>query len=130
MDDKQGQLIKDAINTLKREAQKLTHRGVSRLDLGDRILVRDKVRFLLRELYYLNNVIESGCSVPVDALQAPLGINLMSALREFLIETCSDERVDFNRAQELADEFCRRAKDRDWIEYHPHQEHHIVWRRQ
>jgi len=53
---------------LRSRCFKLSRSRLKRLDYGDKMWFRDRLMVVIRELDYLNEVLDAGCSVLVDNL--------------------------------------------------------------
>lgn len=54
---------------LRARGFKLSRKRLKRLDYGDKMWFRDRLMAVIRELDYLNEVLDAGCSVLVDNLR-------------------------------------------------------------
>ena len=54
---------------LRARAFKLSRSRLKRLDYGDKMMFRDRLMDVIRELDYLNEILDAGCSVIVDNLR-------------------------------------------------------------
>jgi hypothetical protein len=63
-----GREIQVLVKRLRHEINGLSVKKLSKLDYGDRMLVRLKIESLLEQVNYLNDLGEARCSVVLEAL--------------------------------------------------------------
>ena len=53
---------------LRTQTLRVSKKRLSRLDCGDKLMMKDSLERIIRELRYVNEVMSAGCSVLVDEL--------------------------------------------------------------